>query len=116
MALQPLKKRHVLLRGCLTQVQSIDDVFLLLAGMRRGELPHHLVCPCYLEVGELESHLRCHWTHGSKEGVGRLKSCHAQQYRPLLVTDLYILVKRDILKQHAPPVHHLHVCETMQRT
>ena len=50
MAPQPMKKRQVFLGGFPTQVQLIDDVPVLLTGMRRGELPRHLVCPRYLKV------------------------------------------------------------------
>ena len=86
--------------------------------MGRGELPGHLVCPRNLDVGQLEGHLRWQGLHCSEEGVRRLKSRHVHAIETLTGRRLVHLgdVRRDILEQHAPPVRHLHIRTTTQRT
>lgn len=54
------------------EVQLIGDVGLFLTGMEWSKLFRELVCLDHLDVGQLESYLRCQWTDAPQEGIGCL--------------------------------------------
>lgn len=72
MAAEPLQQSLVVIFMSQWRCQLIGDVGLFLTGMGWSKLFRELVCLDHLDVGQLESYLRCQWTDAPLEGSGCL--------------------------------------------